>query len=255
MFSETGGCRVNNQDTVLASYTEQAGIFVVADGMGGHYKGEIASQQAVALIQAWWEEIREYMQRMSFLDMVSDLEKKIREINEFIYQTYQRMGQRGGTTLCVLVICLDTYAVLNIGDSRLYQRQGRKCIQITMDDVWENQDQVRQTMKAEDIRRNPSYGRLIQALGAGPTVRISVKTGYLKKKSCFLLCSDGVYKYCDEVWLFSNLRKIREEKDVETFAGKTKEVVYKNGAGDNFSLIAILLDRKGMKSAGLGRVQ
>lgn len=243
MFSETGECRRNNQDAVMASYTEQAGIFAVADGMGGHYKGEIASQQAVALLQAWWEDMRECILSVPFLDMVLDLEKRVREINESVYQTYQRMGQRGGTTLCVLVVCRDAYAVLNIGDSRLYRRQGRECVQVTIDDVWENQNQIRQTMTIEDIRKNPSYGRLIQALGAAPTVKISVRSGCLKKKSCFFLCSDGVYKYCDETRLFKNLRKIRNDKDVEVFAEKMKQTVCENGAGDNFSLIAILLDR------------
>lgn len=250
MFSETGECRRNNQDAVMASYTEQAGIFAVADGMGGHYKGEMASQQAVALLQAWWENIREDILSVPFLDVVLDLEKRIREINESVYQTYQRMEQRGGTTLCVLVVRQDAYAVLNIGDSRLYLRQGWKCVQVTMDDVWENQNKIRQTMTIEDIKKNPSYGRLIQALGAAPTVKISVRTGCLKKKSCFFLCSDGVYKYCNEARLFTNLRKIRNERDVEVFAEKTKDAVCENGAGDNFSLITVLWDRKGV-AAGL----
>lgn len=245
-FSETGERRANNQDAVLASYTGQTGIFAVADGMGGHYRGEIASRQTTALLQHWWEDIREHMLSMPFLDIVSDLEKKIREINESVYQTYLGMGQRGGTTLCVLVVCRDTYAVLNIGDSRLYRRQGLECVQITVDDVWENQNQIRQKLTDDEIRKNPSYGRLIQALGSGPTVRFSVRTGHLKRKACFLLCSDGVYKYCDVKWLFSGLRKIRDEKDVDVFAERTKEAVYKNGAGDNFSMITVLLDQKGL---------
>ena len=57
-MSETGLCRQNNQDSVLALNTEHAGLFAVADGMGGHYKGELASQSAVSLLRKWWEEIQ-----------------------------------------------------------------------------------------------------------------------------------------------------------------------------------------------------
>lgn len=228
----------------MASYTGEAGIFVVADGMGGHYKGEIASQEAVARLRAWWEDFGEDILSISFLNLVLDLEKKIQEINESVYQTYQQMKQRGGTTLCVLVVRRNAYAVLNIGDSRLYRRQGWKCTQETRDDVWENQKKIRQTMTEEEVRKNPSYGRLIQALGASPKVQIFVRTGRLKNKSCFFLCSDGVYKYCQETWLFANLRKLRSERSVEAFAERTKEAVFENGAGDNFSLITVLLDKK-----------
>lgn len=246
-ISETGEYRQNNQDAVLAAYTKHAGIFAVADGMGGHYRGEIASQEAVTCLQTWWNEINGYILSIPFLDMVSDLEKRVREINESIYQIYQEMEQYGGTTLCILVICKNAYAVLNVGDSRLYRGQRRECVQMTIDDVWENQRQVRLSMREEDIRKNPAYGKLVQALGVGHDIRISIRTGSIEKKTCFLLCSDGIYKYCDESWLFPNLKKVSHERDVDVFVEKTRETVCRNGAGDNFSLIIIMLDTGRMK--------
>lgn len=244
MLSETGAYRQSNQDAVLAAYTEYAGIFAVADGMGGHYKGEIASREAVARLYVWWEEIKDCILSIPFLDIVSELENRVREINESVYQIYQEMGQYGGTTLCILMVCKGAYAVLNIGDSRLYKRQGRECVQMTVDDVWENQRQVRLSMGEEDIRRNPAYGKLVQAVGTGRAVRITVRTGCMGKKTCFLLCSDGIYKYCDETWLFRNLKKISHARDADRFVEKVRETVYRNGAGDNFSLIIIMLDAR-----------
>lgn len=247
MFSETGEYRKSNQDAVLAVHTDYAGVFAVADGMGGHYRGEMASQKAVSLLENWWDDIRDCMRSMMFLDLVFDLEKRIREINESVYRMYREMGKYGGTTLCVLMVCGDAYAVLNVGDSRLYRCQKRICEQMTTDDVWENQYQVRRVMRREDLQNNPSYGRLVQAVGTGHDVGISVRTGCMEKKACFFLCSDGVYKYCDESWLFSKMKRIRREKDVDVFAENVKETVYRNGARDNLSLVLVLADKGRMR--------
>ena len=246
-FSETGKCRAGNQDAVLACHIGAAGIFAVADGMGGHYRGEIASQKAVMFLRAWWNKIKDCICFVPFLDIVSDLEKQIREINETIFLTYQKMGQFGGTTLCVLMTSQDAYAVLNIGDSRAYRCQGRKCAQITVDDVWENQYQIRETMSEEEIRNNSCYGRLIQALGVNRHVSISVRIWPLEKKTCFLLCSDGIYKFCDESWMLSNFKRSRSEKGIAALAEKIRKNVFINGAGDNFSLIILLTDMEKQK--------
>lgn len=238
-LSEKGICREDNQDAILSAYVEDAGIFVVADGMGGHFRGELASRTAVSLLKAWWEGIKDCVYSMPFLDVVGDLEKKVREINGEIHRMYQEMGRSGGTTLCLLLICRDAYMALNIGDSRLYRCRGRMCMQVTVDDVWENQSFVRKQALTEDIRKDYRYGKLMQALGADYDVKLSVSTGKMEKRTCFFLCSDGVYRYCEEKWLMSQLKQVRNKKNIESAMANIRKMVYQNGAGDNLSLILV----------------
>ena len=119
--SETGARRKINQDAVLALQEGDAGLFAVADGMGGHFRGEMASRAAIAFLEKWWVSIRGCIGTMPFLDMVAKLEKKVKKINEAILAMYEETGQCGGTTLCLLFACGNAYAVMNIGDSRLYK--------------------------------------------------------------------------------------------------------------------------------------
>lgn len=239
-LSETGLCCPKNQDAILAVYTEHAGLFAVADGMGGHYRGELASRTAVESLKIWWNQIQNCVFSLPFSEIITDLEKKVKEINKDIFQMYRDMEQIGGTTLCLLFVYNSSYAVLNIGDSRLYQCQGWTCTQLTMDDVWENQKYIIDSMEPETIQHNSSYNKLVRALGVQRELEVSIHTGVMKKRMQFALCSDGVYKYCDNSYLSLQLRSSLWRRDINVTARRIKDRVYKNGAKDNLSLIIVL---------------
>lgn len=225
-LSETGLCRQSNQDAVLAVNTEVAGLFAVADGMGGHYKGELASQSVVSLLEKWWQEIEGCIVSMPFSEVVSILEKKIREINKNIYQMYSEMEQLGGTTLCLLLIQKNAYAVLNVGDSRLYRCQEWTSVLMTIDDVWVN------------VQGCFDCDSLTQAVGAQEELSMNIHTGIIRKKAYFFLCSDGIYKYCGDQYLFSKIRSLMWKKSI-TVAKQIRKQVYQNGAKDNLSMIIV----------------
>ena len=84
-LSEIGLCRQENQDSVLAVNTGSAGLFIVADGMGGHYQGQLASQTAMEFLKKWWERIYKCIDSLPFSEIVTELEKKIKEINKSIF--------------------------------------------------------------------------------------------------------------------------------------------------------------------------
>lgn len=237
-LSEAGLRRENNQDAVLAVTTGRTGVFAVADGMGGHYRGELASQTAVLLLKSWWEGISGCIASMPFGTIVADLEKKVQEINQTIFQTYEEMEQRGGTTLCLLLIQKDSYAVINVGDSRLYRCKGLSCMQITTDDIWENQAHNR----GADIQNSPHAGKLVQALGAQKELAVHIITGAIQKRTYFFLCTDGIYKYCGNPYLFMQLKTLLWKKDAKAAVKQIKKRVYKNGAEDNLSMVLVLAE-------------
>lgn len=242
-FSEIGAYRQDNQDVILALQEGDAGLFAVADGMGGHFRGELASRIAADSLRQWWDKIKNCISSVPFLDVVSGLEKKVKMIHRDILAMYEKMGQCGGTTLCLLFVKKDAYAVMNIGDSRLYKCQGRTCIQLTVDDVWENQPQFRNARSEEsEMEKDASYGMLVQALGAQEGLKLPVITDIIDKRTRFLLCSDGIYKYIENKLLLSQLQKIHRKSELERAAARIKKEVYQNGAKDNLSLILVLAE-------------
>ncbi len=242
-LSEIGKCRYENQDAVLAEYTGQTGIFLVADGMGGHDRGDLASQMAASHFRAWWEEIQGFVSSILFADVVSELEREIERIHREIYERYCDLGLVGGSTLCMMFLHQRYYAVWNVGDSRAYLCRGRELIRLTTDDVWENRSENRLYAKPEDIHTDIRYGRLTQALGAQRQVRVQTVTGQMQKGDCFFLCSDGIYKYCDDDELKTCLKKIRNMGGAQTAVKRIRQRVYEGGARDNLSMLLVLIGR------------
>lgn len=239
-FSETGAVRAENQDAILAVYNEYAGIFAVADGMGGHYKGGMASAIAIRMLQDWWERIQDRIAAIPFFDVIDLLEKLIRLMNQEIYRAYCQEGKQGGTTFCLLFVQGDSYAVFNVGDSRLYYYTRRNLRQISVDDVWENQPDIRGLAETVDLKSDPRYGKLTKALGVLEQTSVSLSTGALEKEGIFFLCSDGIYKYYREKELAKTLKRARKPVNAAKALERLKLGVYKNGAQDNLSAILVL---------------
>lgn len=241
-LSDIGLRREDNQDAVLAVYTKEAGLFAVADGMGGCFGGGLASQAVVSALEKWWKGIETCISAVPFSEIVSELERKVQQIHSEVLCMYQEMGQCGGTTLCMLFIHFDTYVVMNVGDSRCYKCQGRICRQLTVDDVWENQFSRTDRPTREELRKDRLAGSLVQAVGAQEKLRLAVASAFVEKRACFLLCSDGIYKYSENSWLMWQLRRSLYQRNVDGIAEKIRRRVYQNGARDNLSLILVLMD-------------
>ncbi len=240
-FSETGAVRSENQDAVYINKTEKAGLFVVADGMGGHYKGGFASSCTVGAMKNWWEQVRDSILSIPFMDVVNSLENAIRALNRQIYQAYLREGKQGGTTLCVLLLYGSFYAVFHVGDSRIYCYSQKKFRQLSVDDVWENKPYIKKLADSVDLRSDSRYGRLTNAIGAWEQVSVSVATGVMKKTAVFFLCSDGVYKYCEESRISTLLKRSEKSGSAAGQLERLKAVVYGNGAGDNLSAVLVVV--------------
>ena len=234
---ETGLVRKVNQDSIFLKLNDYAGIFVVADGMGGHSHGEIASQMITKTMEEWWNHFSEEKFDWDFEKMIQSIRGSLSYANREIYQNYNQ-NMVCGSTLAILFFYKDRYAVLHAGDSRVYlEDQGFGCI--TVDDVWQNQP----GLKAEDKRdtSNPKYGHLTNALGIFDKLKICVQIGELGEGMVFLLCSDGLYKMCDEKLIQESLVHIQEHDSMQQKAQELKNEVYNNGARDNLAIVLVKL--------------
>lgn len=242
-LSETGLVRNENQDCLFCGAEGNVGIFIVSDGMGGHQDGAHASMAIIEKAKAWWERYLCAQSRPTFFEVIEELKEAFLEADQEIYQNTEK-GAICGATLVALWLDGDAWAVFSCGDSRCYQARGKRLkkrfIQLTTDDVWENQEENVRDMSEEQIKANKNYGCLVKAIGVKPGSYCSVQSDRCQGEVLFLLCSDGIYRYCPKEilkkWSFSALWS----GGLEDAAQGIQECVFNNGAGDNLSLILVL---------------
>lgn len=200
IITDVGNIRPNNEDCVAVVYPEdertrkeQGIMLILADGMGGHNSGEVASKLAVERVSQLF-----FGGKGRVLDR---LKEAFRSANEEIYQAGQMEVHKGmGTTCTTVVVVGDTLYVAHVGDSRAYcLRQGR-LTQLTVDQTYVQYLVQKGTMGYEEAMKHPNRNILMQALGASPTITPEVfcKQGYLAPDDILLLCSDGLYEYLSD---------------------------------------------------------
>lgn len=230
--------RVENQDAIYSVTKDDFGLFVLADGMGGHNRGEFASQEIVKACQEYYQLLQAKDKLPNFLIMVQEIVNVIRATNEKVYVNYSQ-ETICGSTMVLLLIKNNCYAIFSVGDSRVYTYYQGELELLTIDDIWDNLPDVRNLYTEEQRTSDARHGKLIYAMGVRREVGIHVTTDRVKKGQCFLLCSDGVYRFCDQRILQEGMKHCFSESMVQMVLGKYKKEVYQNGAKDNFSAILV----------------
>jgi serine/threonine protein phosphatase PrpC len=226
--TDIGRTRRTNQDAVLA----KPPIFVVADGMGGHAAGEVASQLAVATFASLAE--NEVLLR--------DLVRVTRQANDEILADVDRHPDRAGmgTTVSGLAIAEGrngTYAaVINVGDSRTYLLRNRAIVQITTD-----HSVVQELLDAGDISHDeaavhPHRHVVTRVLGADDDVEVDATIVPVLSGDRFLICSDGL---CGVVPLDQVEAALRHDDSPQQIADLLVEIALEHGGPDNVSVIVV----------------
>lgn len=233
---DIGKERDTNQDTVFAADRDGYGIFAVADGMGGHSYGELASQHIVRILRKWWDDFKPTTFENDFQKMIHGIKTALEQANRDIYHKYNQY-HICGSTVVILFVSLDAYGIFNVGDSRIYVQYGSLFRQMTSDEIWENQGDLSEREKYADWER--CRGKLINAVGISENLRCTICTDALKKGMVFLLCSDGLYKFCPETDIKRYLRKVEQQESLERCSQSMLKQVYQTKASDNISLIIV----------------
>lgn len=242
--TDIGQSRMNNQDAVFALATHSAsvfnqpsfGVFIVADGMGGHEHGEVASSIAARVVA-------DHIQRELLIPMLAGtpvenvmeiLETAVHKANNGV----QAEVPDGGTTLTFAVLVENRAYVGQVGDSRAYVISQSKIEQITrshtlVDRLVELGQLTREEVNSPNVTvKNVLY----RALGQGEVLEVDTLTRQLKNEDYLLLCSDGLWNLIEDV----NLQKIVTE------AGSPQEacdvlvnLANEKGGYDNISVIVV----------------
>lgn len=191
-LTDTGCVRENNEDAFLAD--TQAGVFLVADGMGGLEAGEVASRMAVETVAghllAANAQNRPVQTRVLELDVIHAFEEANARIHRFARQGPESAGT--GTTLVGLVRCGESFVLANVGDSRAYLIQGQDIRQLSEDHSLV-MARVRQGLiTPEEAARSPEKNVIYRALGMEPRLEVDAWVIPAAPGDVFLLCSDGL---------------------------------------------------------------
>jgi serine/threonine protein phosphatase PrpC len=196
--TDVGTVRKNNQDAALSFLSTSTssddrpdmGVFVVADGMGGHHDGEIAS--AIAARTVITELVRRvYVPLLSGEGDTAPITEALTEAIERANDAVVRSVPEGGTTCTAAVILGDLAYVGHVGDSRAYLIHSGKIEQITRDHSYVQR--LYELGQLEDAANHPIKNVLYRALGQGESLEVDVYTKRLPAMSFLLLCSDGLW--------------------------------------------------------------
>ncbi len=189
--SDTGKMRKNNQDSFFV--LPDKGVFLVADGVGGHSHGEIASRTVMADIADYINDrpidpdadadgIKDY-----FVDLVYN-------VNEHIFRMAEgRSARNMATTLIILYIHAGKAYVANVGDSRLYLIREDMIRQVTEDHTYVNDLIKKGIIDREQAKGHPDRNLITRAIGAEQKVRPDLYMFDVYDEDILLLCTDGLY--------------------------------------------------------------
>ena len=236
LLSNAGG-RENNEDSVGMYQNEQEYCFVLADGLGGHGKGEVASRLAVeTCVNVFAREgAGEEVLSQSFDQAQQAILKGQKE-------DYHAQDMK--TTLVLLHVGEEGIWWGHIGDSRLYYFKNKKLAERTLDHSVPQMLVAAGQIKEKQIRNHPDRNRLLRVLGIdwdAPKYQIGEMTAR-EGSQAFLLCSDGFWELIDEKKMQHCLKKAKTPGQWLTIM---EEIVNKNGQGknmDNYSAVAVWLD-------------
>jgi len=236
--TDRGLLRPHNEDALLISLDH--GVFAVADGMGGHAAGEVASGLAI-------EAVREVLDRpRSPEDAMPDLIRRaIDEANRRIADRIQlRPEYRGmGTTLVLAVVEGERYWIAHVGDSRAYRIRGSEIRQLTSDHSFVNELVRLGMLSREQAARDPRRNVVTRALGSGPSVAADVVEEVAQPGDLILLCSDGLNSMLDDQTILATARAAEQDLD----DGCRRLVAAANAAGGEDNVTVILVQPAGSR--------
>jgi len=246
MFGETnvGMKRTHNEDNF--SIIPDENLVIVADGMGGHASGEVASKMAVGALREFFEATAEgpgatwpYKMDKARSYEENRLVTGVKLANLRIFESAQREPcLRGmGTTIVVAVAVREGLIIGHVGDSRVYRIRDGKIDQMTEDHSLLNDYLKMRKLTEEEIANFPHKNVIVRALGMKEVVKVDARVEQPHAGDIFLLCSDGLSGPVTDPDL---LRIVEENKgDLKTACSRLIARANENGGPDNISAVLV----------------
>lgn len=232
-YTDIGGRNINEDSLKVVDLGEKK-LFVVADGLGGHGKGEVASSLVTEVISSLFSEKS---------SIKSFLEPAVIAAQDILMQKQVQLKVKDGmkTTVVALMIEKDKARWIHCGDSRIYRFYENKYVERSLDHSIPQMLVKTKDIREEDIRYHSERNMVLKVMGTKwESTECEIgKVKKIKKCQAFLLCTDGFWELITENYMEKFLR---ESSTVSDWLNKMVEVVKENGLGknmDNNTAIAI----------------
>ena len=242
LCSESGDVRPHNEDyagayapTVPEDAWDRGPLWVVADGMGGHQAGEVASRLAVDTLLACWVD-------GSSGQPPNALRGAVRDANTAIHDAGMESSRRGmGTTLTALTLAGREAIIAHVGDSRAYLVRNGQCNQLTTDHSRVAELLRMRLITVEQAATHPARSMLTRSLGADMIVQPDLVKQSIQRDDVFVLCSDGIWDMVSRPDIAEVAGAIGST-DLPTPADAARRLVHtaiKRGATDNVTAVLV----------------
>lgn len=250
--SNIGNVRQVNEDSFVVLEVTRVqesrgiplGLYVVADGMGGHKAGEIASRTVNKIIT---EKVlnAEVIPGLAFATRRLDetpgsvLASAVKEANRILYNLAHSRGSDMGTTLTAALIIGDTATIANVGDSRTYLWREGVLRQVTEDHSLVASLVKAGMLKPEEVRQHPQRNQVFRSLGTKPEVEPDIFTETLQRGDRLILCSDGLWEMVRDPEISRIVARARSPQEAcRALIQKAKDA----GGDDNITVIVVKME-------------
>lgn len=227
-ITDVGKARKLNEDSMLDR--PEIGLWVVADGMGGHAKGDVASQMII-------EAMKKVHEGVKLESCIDDIDERLLEVNQRLVNKARESENKTtiGSTV-VLMLAYENYCVyIWAGDSRLYRLRNKELRQMTTDhsqvEVYVEQGLI----SREEAAVHPHGNMITRAVGAADVLYLDMDIQKMQSGDRYLLCSDGLTKHTNDIEFQEMLPIGTPQECCQTMIKQTLE----RGAGDNVTAIIV----------------
>jgi protein phosphatase len=243
-LTDVGRKRKGNEDSLFVNAEQN--LFVVADGMGGHAAGEIASRVAVDAINEFVcltsgdEEITWPFgldENMSYDG--NRLKTAVRYANRKVLEATKEKSEYEGmaTTVCAVLIDGDNANLGHVGDSRVYLVRTGQISQLTSDHSWVNEQIQSGVISSDQARSHPLRNVVTRALGGKPDLQVDMQVHKIQPGDILLMCSDGLTTMMPD----EDIAKVVQESDADVEKAAKALVATANARGGEDNITVLLL--------------
>lgn len=227
-LSDVGCVREVNEDSLVESPIKQ--MWAVADGMGGHQVGDVASKKVIEFLGR----IHGYRNLSDYIDEVEDA---LLNANQSLIDCAKEMfdSQTMGSTAVCLVIKENVGVAMWVGDSRLYRYRNHQLQQLTRDHSQVEEMVQMGLITSEEAEVHPNKNVITRAVGVEADLFVDINVFSTQIGDTFLLCSDGLYNSVSK----EDVEYMLSHRDAEACALDLMKTSLENGADDNVSLIVV----------------
>jgi len=254
-LSHPGMVRAHNEDSIFVD--GEAGIAILADGMGGYSAGEIASGIAVTVVASGMLPELQSGRELSKVDVQSGLthgaqllQQQIAAANKGIYEAAQARPECAGmgTTIVATVFCGNRVSIGHIGDSRCYRLRGEKFEQLTRDHSLLQEQIDSGALTAEQAKFSLNKNLVTRALGIEAIVPADIAEYRMEANDIYLLCSDGLTDMVEPDVIQSIVDEKRSELAVAV--ADLVDIANQNGGRDNISVVLVRVPPEYLPQSG-----